>query len=652
MGQVDVDAALTDGREAVRRYAWRQAYEQLRAADQAGALDADDLEDLAQAAWWNGRADECISAHERAYALHLEGGRNRQAAVAALAIAKEQFGLHAAAIGQAWMQRAERLLAQEPISVEHGQLARFRSVLAVEKEGDLDRALQFARETVEIGTQFGNRDLIALGLHDQGRTLIQMGQLKEGMALLDEATVAAVSGELTPYNTGVIYCNLISVCEGLADYRRAAEWTEAARRWCDRMAIAGFPGMCRVHRAEVIRLRGAWQEAEQEARNAFNELKNFQVGYASEAQYLIGETRLWRGDLAEAHEAFRQAHEMGRDPNPGLALLHLAEGKVDAAAAAIRRGLSQDQSALGRARLLPTQVTIAQAVHDRETAEAAARELRATADTYGTPALRAQALLADGIVSTMAGDGDAAVRHLCEALILWRQVEAPFEEAKVRVALAEAYQAGGDTDGAILELRAALATFSRLGATLDERRATRRLAELGDNDRGPAATEPATRTFVFTDIVRSTALVEAMGDEAWNEMLRWHDHTLRRLIAEHGGEEIKHVGDGLFSGFDRPDQAIECAVQIQRALADHRHNHGFAPQVRIGIHRAPAPRVGLDYRGKGVHQAARIAAVAEGSEILASWQTAQPCKFEVSEPRAVDLKGIADPIQVVSIAWH
>jgi class 3 adenylate cyclase len=290
--------------------------------------------------------------------------------------------------------------------------------------------------------------------------------------------------------------------------------------------------------------------------------------------------------------------------------------------------------------------------HDRATAEAAARELNDIATTYETSALKAEARMADGTVSLAAGDNVAAVRHLCEALTHWRKVEAPYEEARTRVALARAYRAGGDMDGAVLELQAARAAFSRLGAVLDEHQAGRLLADMGVGAAPSPAAGPATITFLFTDIVRSTALVEAMGDEAWNEVLRWHDHTLRGLIAKFGGEEIKHVGDGVFAGFSDPEQALACAVEVQRALADHRRNHGFAPQVRIGVHRSPASKVGLDYRGKGVHQAARIASTAEGGEILVSWSTAQPCQFPISEPRTVNLKGISEPMQVVAIHWR
>jgi len=502
---------------------------------------------------------------------------------------------------------------------------------------------------VDIGTRFGDRDLMALGLQDEGRARVARGQVSEGMALLDEAAVAALSGELLPLTTGIIYCNLIGTCEGMADYKRAGEWTDAARRWCDRQSISAFPGLCRVHRAEITRFRGDWQQAESEARGAYEELRYFMVPYAAEALYVIGEIRLCLGDLVEARNAFRQAHELGREPNPGLALLRLAEGDVGAAAAAIKRGLAAEHQPLPRARMLPAQVTVALAAGDRALAAAAATELESIASTYATAALRAHALSARAAVSLAEGNPEIAVRDFCEALALWRGIGAPYEEAQVRVALASAYRAGGDVEGSLLELRAAQATFTRLGAVLDERHIDELLAETGD---ATAHSAPATRTFMFSDIVKSTELVAAMGDEAWTEVLHWHDQELRGLFARHGGEEIDHAGDGFFVSFEQPDRAIECAVQIQRALADHRRNHGFAPQVRIGLHQAAATKVGLAYRGKGVHEAARIAAEAQGGEVLASWHTAQPCKFAISEPREVSLKGITEPVQVVSISWR
>jgi class 3 adenylate cyclase len=651
MAQVNLDNALEAGREALRRHAWREAFELLTAADHAGGLTAADLEGLGEAAWWNGRVDLCISARERAFALRLEGGEPRRAALVALDLAKDHSGRKAPAVGAAWFNRAQRLLKDEPVGVEHGFLVR-REWLHAHNTGNYQLALELAEKTLEIGTRFGSRDLMALAIHDRGLTLIAQGQYSEGMPLLDQATVAALSGELRPITTGTIYCNTISACEEMSDYKRAIDWTEAARRWCERQTIRGFPGMCRVHRAGVIRLNGAWQEAEQEARDAYDEVRDFKDDYAAEALYQIGEIRLNRGDLVEAGDAFRQAHDLGREPNPGLALLRLAEGDVGAAAAAIKRGLAAESQPVPRARLLPAQVTIALAAGDRATAAAAAAELGSISATFTIPALRAHTHYARAAVALAEGDADSAVRDFCEALALWREVGAPYEEALTRAALGSAYQAGGDPEGAVLELRAAHATFARLGAVLDERRVATTLAGAGQLPAQPVAGASTTRTFMFTDIVKSTELVQAMGDEAWNEVLRWHDQTLRGLIARHGGEEINHSGDGVFAGFDTPERAIECAVEIQRTLANHRRTHGYAPPVRIGVHQTAATRVGLDYRGKGVHEAARIAAAAQGGEVLASWHSAQPCKFALSQPREVTLKGIAQPVQVVSVSWR
>jgi class 3 adenylate cyclase len=166
----------------------------------------------------------------------------------------------------------------------------------------------------------------------------------------------------------------------------------------------------------------------------------------------------------------------------------------------------------------------------------------------------------------------------------------------------------------------------------------------------PTAPRRVVKTFMFTDIVKSTNLVEAIGDDAWESLLAWHDQTLRGLFVAHRGEEVVSTGDGFFVGFDNPEAAIDCAIAIQRTLLEHRRAHGFAPQVRIGVHASPATQVENNFRGKGVHEAARIAALAEGGEILASLATAGD--HPASEPRAVALKGISDSVEVVSIDWR
>ena len=643
---------LHDAHEAISRYAWPEAFELLAAADaQGGGLAPEDLEQLAEAGWWTAHLDACIGARERAYAAYMDAGNRRRAAYVAMALVKDYFAKQSSSIGMAWVHRAERLLADEPEAIEHGYLERLRSVMALEGEGDYEKALEHAERAHDLAVRLGDRDLEAISLHDRGRALVMRGDVAEGMALIDEATAPAVAGELGPYTTGVIYCNTITACKELADYRRAGDWTEAAKRWCERQAIAGFPGMCRVYRASIMLTRGAWSDAEVEARRACEELKEFNLSYAAEAFYELGEIRFRAGDLAAAEAAFRQAHGLGRDPQPGLALFHLAEGRTDRACRCLDQALEDESGDLHRARLLPAFTEVALAAGNEEQAHAAAEELGAIAARYGSDALEASASTARARLALARGDARAAAREARSAMRLWQGVDAPYEAAGARMVLAAAQRAAGDDDGAVLELEAALAAFEHLGAVRDARTARVEIAAIASAAAAPNAR--ATRTFMFTDIVRSTNLVEAIGDEAWTDLVRWHDHVLRSLFAEHAGEEVDHAGDGFFVAFDDPGSALTCAVAIQRRLAEHRREHGFAPQVRIGVHAADASRHGAAYKGRGVHAAARIAALADGGEIVASAATATEVPgVSASEPRSVELKGIAEPVDVVAIDWR
>ncbi|MGQ0550740.1 MAG: adenylate/guanylate cyclase domain-containing protein [Armatimonadota bacterium] len=651
----DASAALEAARSAIKRHAWREAFDLFTAADASAPLSPERLEELGDAAWWTGRLAACITARERAYAAYIEAGNHRRAAMIAIALAKDFFAKREASVATAWLSRAERLLQNEPDNVEHGYLLRTRGVVAFEGQRDFDGALVYAQQALDLGTRYGERDLMGMALHDQGRVLVAKGRVSEGTALMDEATVAAVSGELGPMATAVIYCNTITSCKEVADYRRASEWSEAARRWCDRQAITGFPGMCRVYRAAILRVCGAWPEAEQEARRACEELREFNLGYAAESFYEIGEIRLRMGDLPAAEGAFRQAHELGREPEPGLSLLRLAEGKVKAAATSIKRALAHESSdRLHRANLLPAQVEIAIAAGDLEVARAATEESEDIARAYGSTALDARAVSARGALQLAEGDTAATARSLRRAWKLWHEIDCPYEAARARMVLAAAYRAEGDEEASALELQAARAAFDRLGAALDSRRAGELLGEAAAGRQGVVAGRRVLRTFMFTDIVKSTSLVEAIGDEAWEDLLRWHDETLRSLFARHGGEEIDHTGDGFFVAYNDTPSALECAVAIQRTLADHRRTQGFAPQVRIGLHAATATRKGSGYTGKGVHQAARIGALAEGEQILASLETLAEgaARFLKSEPRTVSLKGLSEPVQIAAIDWR
>jgi len=645
-------ATLQDGRDAFDRHAWRSAYESLRDADAAAPLEAADLERLGQAAWWLGRLDEVIDAFERAYGVYQSAGRRGDAARTALRLSAELGHKQEHAVAAGWLRRAERLLADEPESAEHGFLSRAHFNRALDERKDFDAALELAERTYAIAERIGSPDLLALGLHDKGRALVALGKVDEGMALVDEATVAAVGGELGPHATAAVYCNTNNACRDLADFGRAGEWTEAAQRWCERQSIAGFPGMCRVRRAEIVRLRGAWPEAEREVRLATAELRPFYLDYAAEGFYQLGEIRLRVGDLAAAEDYFRQAGELDRDPQPGLGLLRLAEGKADVAAGMLRRALEAlpTEDRLGRARLLPGQVEVALARGDHETAQAATEELASSAAVFGSPALRASASWAAGSLAVSLGSFGDAITEARHAIQLWKEVDAPYEGARARVLLAEALRGSGDADEAGVELERATSTFERLGAQPDAANA-RHLA--GAQGTAPVA-EKVELTFMFTDVVGSTPLVEAIGDEAWENLLRWHDATLRRIVTEHDGEVVQHTGDGLLAVFTSPDRALAAARGIQRVLADHRRDHGFAPQVRIGVHASSGVRHGTAFSGAGVHAAARITALADEGQILASVATVTAAG-ETADPassREVSLKGISRPMAVSSVLWR
>jgi class 3 adenylate cyclase len=370
------------------------------------------------------------------------------------------------------------------------------------------------------------------------------------------------------------------------------------------------------------------------------------------------------GDLAGAEEAFQRANEFGRDPEPGHALLRLAQGDTAGATSAIRRALSVtdqprmhtgDSAAepLGRSHLLPAMVRISLAAGDIDAADAASAELETIATQFGSTALQAEAAGARGSVLLARGETGAAVEHLLRARHLWQVVRAPFQVALVRTQLAAAYEAEGAETDAQMEREAARSTFEQLGAVPDLRAVEAELARHGAT-RAATAGPRVTRTFMFTDIVTSTDLLEALGDRAWEDLMGWHDATVRGLIGSHGGEEVSHTGDGFFVAFSEPGPAIDAAVAIQRTFAAHRREHGFAPWLRIGLHTSEVSRAGTNYRGVGVHIAARISGSADRDQVLASSATlaaAGDVPYPVSAAESVRLKGIKEPVAVAQISW-
>ena len=644
---------LEAGRSALQRHAWPEALALLKQADAANTLDAAGLEILADAAWWMAQPADSLAARERAYAAFVAEGNKRRAARVALRLAQQNANKRALTVAQAWFARAEKLMQGDEDSAEFGLILFVRVLMHVETP-TLDEAVALGQRIATIGERFGDRDLQAFGAMAQGFALLESGDIKAGFAQFDVATLAAAAGELSTWSTGWVYCTTISACRRLADYQRAAEWTDATTRWCERESVTGFPGICRVHRAEVVALRGAWAQAEQEARRACEELQRWEISeIAAYGFYQIGEIRLRMGDIPAAEQAFRTAHEMGVSPEPGMSLVRFAEGDAVSAGSSLHRALANETDRFARARLLPADVEVALVLGDRERARSASMELDGIAKSFGTPAMEAIADSARAGVQLADGEAVAAETTLRSALRLWLELDIPYEVARARVQLAAALREQGDSGAATLELQAALSTFERLGARLDARHAAELLGADGIARTVDASSDTALRTFLFTDIVRSTKLADAIGDEALVDLIKWHDQALRSLLAEHRGEEVRHTGDGFFVAFASASDAIECAVAIQRRLSEQRRLHGFALQIRIGMHTAVAHRRGLDYVGVGIHEAAHIGGAAEAGEILVSNATLGSAKTtHPSSKRSLTLKNAAEPIEVASIDWR
>jgi tetratricopeptide (TPR) repeat protein len=467
-------------REAVSRYAWREGFDLFAAADAVAPLAPDDLDDMAECAWWIGKMRHCIALRERAHAAYLKDGNVRRAARIALELADHRGDLGEASDAAAWRQKAARLLENLEECAEHGWLLMLGAKAQMDGP-DLAPVIAQVDEAKQIAARQGDRDLFALCHAFQGLTMVHAGDVDGGLPMVEEATEGAVSGELGPRATGWIFCMMISVNAQLADWQRAGHWTEAAKRWCDRQAINGFPGVCRVHRAEIMRLRGALSEAETEARTATVELGSFNLMFAALAFNELGEVRLKLGEIDAAEEAFRQASEMGVTPQPGLALALLQRGKAQAAAGSLRRALAGSAMApLDRVKLLPAQLEVALVLQDIETARSVAAELEEIAASHSSPALRATADAAAAAVGLADGALGPAVEAATHARRLYDEVDLAYESARVSQLLGQIYQAQGDAELARVEVSAALATFERFGAVPDANRARALLAGPGD----------------------------------------------------------------------------------------------------------------------------------------------------------------------------
>jgi tetratricopeptide (TPR) repeat protein/predicted Ser/Thr protein kinase len=471
-------SALANAREALDRQTWAEAFAAFEEADSQTELTADDLDRWATTAFWMNRIDVAISARERSHAKYVKADQPAQAARTAIELAQDNYQKGSRTVCNGWLARAEKLLKNAPDAVENGYMARFKAKVAIEADQDFDTALDHAAKALEIAEIHGDADLLTLATQDRGRVFVLKNQVKEGMALLDEAMAMAISGELSSIVVGMTYCNMISMCEKIADYRRAGEWSDEAVRWCKPHSESAFPGICCVHRAEVMNVRGDWITAESEAERAVNMSEGYSAAIAAEAHYVIGEIKLRQGKLQEAEASFQEAHRQGRQPVPGMALLWLAQGKLDAARSLIDRALSGSGVDLDRIRKLPAGVEIALAVGDMETARSRADELVSLADHLASGVFTAHADHAVGSVALAEGDFEEALRSLGAARKSWQTVNMPYDEARTRIRMATAYWKEGETALAELEVMAARKAFESLGATVDLARADALIKEI------------------------------------------------------------------------------------------------------------------------------------------------------------------------------
>ena len=454
---------LARAQKSFGQRAWADAYRLFEAADREAPLEPADLERLATAAYLMGREDDSEAVWERAHRTLLERGDPEGAARSAFRLAVELQLRGAMAPASGWFARAQHILDEAGIDcVVRGYLL-IPSAIQRIVQGDPAAGNDLFNQAAEIARRYGDRNLACKADQGRGRALIRLGRVREGVALLDEAMVAAISGDVSPMIAGDAYCTVLEACQEIFDLRRAYEWTMSLARWCATQPdLVRYRGECLLYRAEVMQLRGNWDEAVRDAQDACELLMSRPA--AGAAFYRLGEIHRLRGEFEKAEAAYMQANERGRKPQPGLSLLRLAQGEIDAAAASIRSVLLDTRTQAARARMLAAAVEILVAAGDLENARAAATDLSTIASALGASLLNAASAQATGAVRLAEDDVAGAATLLCQAAEIWRDLGMPYEEAQTCLLMAGVCERRGDQEGRRLDVEAARRLFKQLNA--------------------------------------------------------------------------------------------------------------------------------------------------------------------------------------------
>jgi DNA-binding CsgD family transcriptional regulator len=475
---VGVIQDLRRAREAYERREWVSAYQALSGLADT-ELEPDDFVALATAAFLLGRTNDVVQALQRAYQAKLDLGDVPGAVRVAYWLTATLWGAGEVAVGNGWLSKGQRLLDDlgEDV-VERGYLQE-RVTLGHIMKGEFPDALQAAPNVTEYGRRFGDQDLLAMGLHMQGRLSIFSGHVADGLRLLEEAMIAVVAGEVSPIFSGVVYCSSIEACQEISDFGRAGQWTHALTNWCDTQpGLVAFTGQCAVHRGQLMKLHGAFEDAIAELHHAAARYAESGGGPAvGLAYYERAEVHRLRGEHDAAEAAYDQAAEHGHPTQPGRALLWLKRGRRDAAVAAVRRLLTERQDPVHRSQVLPAAVDVLVEIGEPEEAAPLVEELRDSGASFDCTALRAAGCYADANVALARGDAESGLAGARHALDHWHRLSAPYEAARSRMLVGRALRLLGDEDSAVADLTAARNTFAELGAKPTEREAADLLGE-------------------------------------------------------------------------------------------------------------------------------------------------------------------------------